>query len=198
MLPDVVVTDEQECVQPDPPFHQDFALYLDGQGRMAALIGNECGHSLADEVGSEKPLFVLALPVVFAIDTVESVTVNIDETRGDHFPFDVDHGIGFGLAFQPADSGDPSVLNRHIGIEAGIARSVHDLAVDEQDVECFCFNQQELKAGEEKIMPLQFVLDDGLPEEITTVTLSYTFMDINRDKLQKNIDNAQKELKNLI
>ena len=65
-------------------------------------------------------------------------------------------------------------------------------------IECFCFAQQELKAGEERIMPLKFVLDDGLPEDIPTVTLSYTFMDINRDKLQKNLDDAQQELKNLI
>lgn len=65
-------------------------------------------------------------------------------------------------------------------------------------IECFCFAQQELKAGEEKIMPLQFVLDDGLPEDIPTVTLSYTFMDINREKLKNNVDDARQELKNLI
>lgn len=65
-------------------------------------------------------------------------------------------------------------------------------------IECFCFEQQELKAGEEKIMPLRFVLDDGLSEDIPTVTLSYTFMDINRDKLKKNVDDAQQELKDLI
>lgn len=65
-------------------------------------------------------------------------------------------------------------------------------------IECFCFSQQTLKAGEEKIMPLQFFLDDDLPEEITTVTLSYTFMDTSRDKLQKNVDAAKQELKNLI
>ena len=65
-------------------------------------------------------------------------------------------------------------------------------------IECFCFAQQELKAGEEKIMPLRFVLDDGLHEDITTVTLSYTFMDINRDKLQNNLNKAEKVLKDLI
>lgn len=65
-------------------------------------------------------------------------------------------------------------------------------------IECFCFAQQELKAGEEKIMPLRFVLDDGLPEDISTVTLSYTFMDINREKLQKNLGAAEDALKDLI
>ena len=65
-------------------------------------------------------------------------------------------------------------------------------------IECFCFEQQELKAGEEKIMPLRFVLDGDLPEDISTVTLSYTFMDINREKLQKNLEDAEQALKKLI
>jgi len=65
-------------------------------------------------------------------------------------------------------------------------------------IECFCFTQQTLKAGEERIMPLRFVLDDGIPVEISTVTLSYTFMDINRDKLQKNLEDAEAALKKLI
>lgn len=65
-------------------------------------------------------------------------------------------------------------------------------------IECFCFAQQELKAGEEKIMPLRFVLDDDLPEDISTVTLSYTFMDINREKLQQNLGAAEDALKDLI
>ncbi len=65
-------------------------------------------------------------------------------------------------------------------------------------IECFCFSQQTLKAGESKVMPLRFVLDDGIPADISTVTLSYTFMDINRDKLQDNLDEAEAALKKLI
>jgi cytochrome c oxidase assembly protein subunit 11 len=45
--------------------------------------------------------------------------------------------------------------------------------------ECFCFNQQPLKAGEEADLPLQFVIDQALPEDIHTITLSYTLYDIS-------------------
>lgn len=45
--------------------------------------------------------------------------------------------------------------------------------------ECFCFNQQVFEANEEKDMPLIFVVDPELPKEISTVTLSYTFFDVN-------------------
>ena len=41
--------------------------------------------------------------------------------------------------------------------------------------ECFCFSRQTLQPGESKEMPLRFVVDPQLPEEIRTVSLSYTF-----------------------
>ena len=43
--------------------------------------------------------------------------------------------------------------------------------------ECFCFTRQTLGPNEEKLMPLRFVVDPELPEEIGTVSLSYTFFE---------------------
>lgn len=50
--------------------------------------------------------------------------------------------------------------------------------------ECFCFTQQTLEPGEFREMPLKFVVNASLPETINTLTLSYTFMDTNRDNLK--------------
>lgn len=44
--------------------------------------------------------------------------------------------------------------------------------------ECFCFNQQPLAALEEAQMPLQFIVDQDLPADIKTITLSYTIFDV--------------------
>lgn len=41
--------------------------------------------------------------------------------------------------------------------------------------ECFCFTRQSLGPGEAKEMPLRFVVDPALPDEVRTVSLSYTF-----------------------
>jgi cytochrome c oxidase assembly protein subunit 11 len=49
-------------------------------------------------------------------------------------------------------------------------------------VECFCFNRQELQAGESKSMPLKFYIDPTLPEDINTITLSYSLYDITQSK----------------
>jgi len=46
-----------------------------------------------------------------------------------------------------------------------------------QKTECFCFNQQTLKAGEGRKMPLIFSLDPRMPPHIRTVTMSYTIFD---------------------
>lgn len=44
--------------------------------------------------------------------------------------------------------------------------------------ECFCFNQQPLDGGAEAELPLQFIVDQDLPRDIGTITLSYTIFDV--------------------
>jgi len=46
--------------------------------------------------------------------------------------------------------------------------------------ECFCFTRQPFKPLEEKRMPVRFMLDRDLPQDVDTVTLSYTFFDVTR------------------
>ena len=41
--------------------------------------------------------------------------------------------------------------------------------------ECFCFTQQMLKAGEQREMPVRFIVNPALPADVGTITLSYTF-----------------------
>jgi len=45
-------------------------------------------------------------------------------------------------------------------------------------LECFCFSQQTLAAGETRRMPVTFVVDPRLPSDINTITLSYTFFEV--------------------
>ena len=44
--------------------------------------------------------------------------------------------------------------------------------------ECFCFNQQILEAGQVVEMPLVFIVDQALPADVHTITLSYTLFDV--------------------
>lgn len=48
-------------------------------------------------------------------------------------------------------------------------------------IECFCFQQQTLAPGEKKNMELRFYLDKDFPQNIQSLTLSYTLMKAKED-----------------
>ena len=45
-------------------------------------------------------------------------------------------------------------------------------------VECFCFSEYTMKAGETKSWPVVFYIDKKLPKDVSTITLSYTFFEV--------------------
>ena len=45
-------------------------------------------------------------------------------------------------------------------------------------LECFCFAKQTLAPGERRQMPVVFVIDSRLPGDVATITLSYTFFEV--------------------
>jgi cytochrome c oxidase assembly protein subunit 11 len=61
-------------------------------------------------------------------------------------------------------------------------------------LECFCFEQQELKPGEEALLPVKLLVSDQLPNNIKNVILSYTIFDItdyNEDAIAHNDMNME-------
>jgi cytochrome c oxidase assembly protein subunit 11 len=45
-------------------------------------------------------------------------------------------------------------------------------------LECFCFNEYTLAAGEARQWPVVFYVDSKLPHDVKTITLSYTFFEV--------------------
>lgn len=90
---------------------------------------------------------------------------------------------------QPTDvefyAANPTTINM-------VAQAVPSVSPSEgaaflQKTECFCFQHQPLKAGEETHMKLRFFVDVNLPDHIHTLTLSYTLFDItDRDPKTKS------------
>tara|TARA_B100001250_G_scaffold200019_1_gene171535 strand:+ start:492 stop:1040 length:549 start_codon:yes stop_codon:yes gene_type:complete len=56
--------------------------------------------------------------------------------------------------------------------------------------ECFCFEQQLLAAGERIELPVRFIIDPALPNEIGSLSLGYTLFDIT-DKVDRTKDLAK-------
>ncbi len=51
-------------------------------------------------------------------------------------------------------------------------------------LECFCFRQQSLAAGEAKAMPVIFQIDAALPEDVSVITLAYTLFQVSSPSAQ--------------
>lgn len=79
------------------------------------------------------------------------------------------HQVDF-YAFNPA--------NRDIIGQAVPSVSPGTAAIYLNKTECFCFEQQPLKSGEETIMPMQFYVDPELPKDINYFTVQYTLYDV--------------------
>jgi cytochrome c oxidase assembly protein subunit 11 len=48
-------------------------------------------------------------------------------------------------------------------------------------LECFCFTQQTLEAGEERRMPVRLMVDPNLPLKINELTLGYSFFQLKNN-----------------
>ncbi len=52
-----------------------------------------------------------------------------------------------------------------------------------QKIECFCFSPQSFQPGEERAMPVVFVVKPDLSQDLGTITLSYTFFEAPKPKV---------------
>jgi len=71
-----------------------------------------------------------------------------------------------------------NVQNRRMAAQAIPSYAPNQAAPYFNKLECFCFNQYTLDAGERKKWPVAFVIDPKLSKDVTTITLSYTFFEV--------------------
>ncbi len=71
-----------------------------------------------------------------------------------------------------------NVQNHKMAAQAIPSYAPKQAAAHFNKLECFCFNQYTLEAGEKKQWPVAFVIDPKLSKDVTTITLSYTFFEV--------------------
>lgn len=71
-----------------------------------------------------------------------------------------------------------NVQNRTMAAQAIPSYAPNQAMPHFNKLECFCFNQYTLKAGETKQWPVVFYIDPKLPKDVRTITLSYTFFEV--------------------
>jgi cytochrome c oxidase assembly protein subunit 11 len=71
-----------------------------------------------------------------------------------------------------------NIQNRTMAAQAIPSYAPRQAMAHFNKVECFCFSEYTLKAGETKEWPVVFVVDPKLPKDVKTITLSYTFFEV--------------------
>ena len=120
------------------------------------------------------------------------VAAAVDTSREIRIQFVASNNAGMPWEFRPTDSVlkvNPGAVNDTVFYAKNplakdmVAQAVPSISPSRaaeyfHKTECFCFNQQPLAAGEQTDMPLQFIVDQDLPADIKTITLSYTIFDV--------------------
>ncbi|TNF92804.1 MAG: cytochrome c oxidase assembly protein [Gammaproteobacteria bacterium] len=97
----------------------------------------------------------------------------------------------FEMKVHPGELKDTRFFAQNLTKENRAAQAVPSVSPGEaashfNKTECFCFTRQVFKANEGRWMPLRFMVDPDLPDHLTTLTLSYTFFEL--DKVAMNTD----------
>ncbi len=71
-----------------------------------------------------------------------------------------------------------NIQNRTMAAQAIPSYAPRQASPHFNKLECFCFNEYTLQAGESKQWPVVFVIDPKLPKDVNTITLSYTFFEV--------------------
>ncbi|HPA01447.1 MAG TPA: cytochrome c oxidase assembly protein [Chiayiivirga sp.] len=139
------------------------------------------------------PLYRIACEQLFGVKLggpgAEAVAAEVDASRWVTVEFDAGVNSGLPWAFRPAQAevkvrpGQPTDVLYYARNESPLAlvgQAVPSVAPSRASAffnktECFCFTEQMLAAGEERPMPVRFIVDPDLPADIHRLTLSYTF-----------------------
>jgi len=142
------------------------------------------------------PLYNVACEKVLGIklergpaDQAQVAATKADQTRTVRIQFDGTVNSKLPWAFRPKQATmdvhpgqqyEAFYVARNIGREDLVGNAAPSIAPNNASgffgkTECFCFTEQMLKAGEERLMPVRFVVNPALPADVGTITLSYTF-----------------------
>ena len=94
------------------------------------------------------------------------------------------------MDLHPGETHEVKYLVRNLAKEEITGQAIPSVTPGEsaphfKKIECFCFTRQTLKPGETREMPVRFVVDAGLDQDVHTITLSYSFFNTDKISAQK-------------
>lgn len=151
------------------------------------------------------PLYDLACKAVginqvgTSVKTVETVPSVVVQNRSVTVAFDANVSQGLPWEFRPMQKevtvkpGERTLVKFYVhntSNEVIVGQAIPSITPWQatpymKKMECFCFNRQELKPGEEQEMALIFMVSPDMPEDLGAMVLSYTFMNTDKSSAEK-------------
>ena len=126
------------------------------------------------------------------------VTVQFDGGVNSKLPWAF-HPEQLSLRVHPGQQYEAMYFARNTGTRSIVGNAVPSIAPARASgyfskTECFCFTAQTLAAGESRDMPVRFIVDPALPDDVHTITLSYTFYKNEAQTAQLDAPNISSDL----
>jgi cytochrome c oxidase assembly protein subunit 11 len=117
-----------------------------------------------------------------AVDESRTVTIQFVATNNEGMPWEFGPSTT-AMQVHPGAVNDTVFYARNPMPQPMVAQAIPSVSPARaaeyfHKTECFCFNQQPLDGKAAANMPLQFIIDQDLPRDIKTITLSYTIFDV--------------------
>ena len=122
--------------------------------------------------------------IVAVADTSREIQLEFVTTVNQYAPWEF-AAESAGMTVHPGGMYEAHFIATNLTDQHKVAQAVPSVAPLQaashfKKLECFCFSNQAFEPGEEKRMPVRFVIDSDLPEYVDTITLSYTLFDTAR------------------
>jgi cytochrome c oxidase assembly protein subunit 11 len=120
--------------------------------------------------------------VITQVDESRSIKVQFVAMNNDGMPWAFSPDVTE-MVVHPGAANDTVFFAANPTAQSMIAQAIPSVSPSRaaeyfHKTECFCFEQQPLDGNSEAEMPLQFIVDQDLPADIRTITLSYTLFDV--------------------
>jgi cytochrome c oxidase assembly protein subunit 11 len=118
------------------------------------------------------------------VDLDRTVKVQFIASLNNEAPWEFRPDV-FEVKVHPGELNETFFFAKNLTSQSKVAQAVPSVAPGQaalyfHKTECFCFSEQGFKPNEGRDMPLRFMVDPELPENIETLTLSYTFFELDK------------------
>ncbi|MEL6868490.1 MAG: cytochrome c oxidase assembly protein [Pseudomonadota bacterium] len=123
------------------------------------------------------------LQLVESVDESRTITIQFTTTVNESAPYAFQPAVR-SMQIQPGKVYDANFIAQNLTGQTRVAQAIPSVSPSKaatylKKTECFCFNNQPFEGDETKQMPLRFMIDRDLPDYIDTITLAYTFFNID-------------------